>query len=59
MAAFPRVYRSFAEFEQNELRKLDSLYTTVEDMLEEHFAEELFTEQQEPSRRKRRGRPSV
>ena len=40
-AGFPRIYRSFSEFEREELRKLDSLHTTVEDMLEERFAEEL------------------
>ena len=39
--AFPRVYRSFVEFEREELRKLDSLRTTVEDMMEERFNAEL------------------
>ncbi len=60
MAAFPRVYRSFAEFERNELRKLDSLRTTVEDLMEERFAEEsLFDDYDElgrPRKRRRRGR---
>jgi hypothetical protein len=41
MAAFPRVYRSFADFERDELRKLDSLRTTVDDMLDEAFSDEL------------------
>ncbi|ACY17083.1 hypothetical protein [Haliangium ochraceum] len=41
MAAFPRIYTSFAEFERDELRRLDSLRTTVEDMLDERFSEEL------------------
>ena len=56
MAAFPRVYTSFAEFEREELRKLDSLRTSVEDMIEERFSEELnFGEDDSPPRR--RGRP--
>ena len=53
--AFPRIYRSFAEFERDELRKLDSLRTTVDDMLEERFAEELdFEPDARPARRGRR-----
>jgi hypothetical protein len=39
--SFPRIYQSFSEFERDELRKLDSLRTTVEDMLEERFTEEM------------------
>ena len=53
--AFPRVYRSFTEFEREELRKLDSLRTTVDDMLEEKFSQELDFESDAP--RRRRGRP--
>jgi hypothetical protein len=41
MSSFPRVYGSFAEFEREELRKLESLQTSVTDMVEERFAEEL------------------
>ena len=41
MSSFPRVYGSFAEFEREELRKLESLHTSVADMVEERFAEEL------------------
>jgi hypothetical protein len=41
MSSFPRVYGSFAEFERDELRKLDSLHTSVSDMVEERFSEEL------------------
>jgi hypothetical protein len=52
--AFPRIYRSFAEFERDELRKLDSLRTTVDDMMEERFAEELDFEPD--ARTSRRGR---
>jgi len=57
MAAFPRIYKSFAEFEANELRKLDSLHTTVSDMMEERFAEELDFGGEDKPRRRGRGRP--
>lgn len=40
-AAFPRVYRNFEEFEREELRKLDGMGGSIEDMLDEMFAEEL------------------
>jgi hypothetical protein len=55
---FPRIYRSFAEFERDEIRKLDSLRTTVDDLLEEKFSEELdFDEDKSrPNRRRRRRR---
>lgn len=58
MSAFPRIYRSFAEFERDELRRLDSLHTTVADLLEERFSEEtsLFDEIDESPRRGRRRR---
>jgi hypothetical protein len=60
MAAFPRIYQSFAEFEREELRKLDSLHTTVDDMLEERFSEELdFGEDAGRAKKKRRGRPAT
>jgi hypothetical protein len=53
-AAFPRVYRSFAEFEHEELRKLDSLRTTIDDLVDERFAEELdFDEDGAKGRRRR------
>lgn len=39
--AAPKVYRSFEEFERDELRKLDSLHMSVNDMLDEMFADEL------------------
>lgn len=56
MSAFPRVYGSFAEFEREELRKLESLHTSVADMVEERFSEELeFGGSGEAPRR--RGRP--
>jgi hypothetical protein len=51
----PRIYGSFAEFERDELRKLDSLHTSVSDMVEERFAEELDFGGGEAPRK--RGRP--
>ncbi len=41
MIVFPRIYSSLSEFEQDELYRLDSLRTAVEDMLEERFSKEL------------------
>jgi hypothetical protein len=41
---FPRVYRSFEEFERSELRKLDHLYDSVDDMMDELLASELEDE---------------
>ena len=38
--AFPRVYRSFEEFEREELHKLD-LGGSIDEMLGEMFADEL------------------
>ena len=49
---FPRIYKSFAEFEREEMRKLDSLHTTVDDMMEESFAEELDFEDSSGHRRR-------
>ena len=54
-AGIPRVYTSFAEFEREELRKLDSLHTTVDDMVEERFSDDLDFERSDAPRR--RGRP--
>ena len=53
-AAFPRIYRTFDEFQREELRKLDSLRTTVDDMLEERFADELDFDSDASPRRRRR-----
>jgi len=39
--AFPKVYRSFEEFERDELRKLDGLHVSIDEMLDEMFGEEL------------------
>ena len=38
---FPRVYRSFEEFERSELEKFDHLYDSVDDMMDELLAAEL------------------
>ncbi len=48
--AFPKVYRSFEEFERDELRKLDGIHMSIDDMLDDMFAEELDFE--EKARRK-------
>ncbi|HEX8952361.1 MAG TPA: transcriptional regulator [Polyangia bacterium] len=39
--AAPKVYRSFEEFERDELRKLDGVHVSIDDMLDEMFAGEL------------------
>jgi len=44
MSMFPRVYRSFQEFERAELRKLDHLYGSVDDMVDELLLSELDDE---------------
>jgi hypothetical protein len=49
--AVPKVYRSFEEFERDELRKLDGLHVSIDDMLDEMFAEELDFD---PDSKKRR-----
>ena len=50
-----RIYTSFAEFEREELRRLDSLHTSVDDLVEERFAEEIeFGGSDTP---RKRGRP--
>jgi hypothetical protein len=38
---FPKMYRSFEEFEREELRRGSSLQTSVDEMLDEMFADEL------------------
>jgi hypothetical protein len=56
MSSIPRVYGSFAEFERDELRKLENLGVSVTDMVEERFSEELdFGGTSEGPRK--RGRP--
>jgi hypothetical protein len=51
----PRIYTSFAEFEREELRRLEGMNTSVDDMVEERFSEDLdFAPSEQP---RRRGRP--
>jgi hypothetical protein len=54
-SVIPRIYTSFAEFEREELRRLDSLHTSVDDLVEERFAEEL--EMSGGDKPRKRGRP--
>ncbi|MFH1132634.1 MAG: hypothetical protein V1754_14965 [Pseudomonadota bacterium] len=44
---FPRVYRSFEDFEKSELRKLDNLYYVIDDMVDEMLKAEFEEEAQE------------
>jgi hypothetical protein len=55
-SGFPRVYTSFAEFERDELRRLDSLHTSVDGLVEERFADDLEMGGNGEAPRKR-GRP--
>jgi hypothetical protein len=50
MSMFPRVYRSFQEFERAELRKLDHLYGSVDEMVDDLLLSEL---DEEPKKRRR------
>jgi hypothetical protein len=51
----PRIYTSFAEFEREEIRRLESMNTSVDDLVEERFSEDLdFGQSDQP---RRRGRP--
>ena len=57
MSNFPRVYGSFAEFEREELRRLDSMHTSVSDMVEERFSDDLDFGNSGGEAPRRRGRP--
>jgi hypothetical protein len=50
--AFPKVYRSFEEFERDELRKLDGLHMSIDEMLDDMFSDELDFE---PGSKKNKG----
>jgi len=41
MRTSPRVYRSYEEFERDELRTLDRFHVTIDEMLDELFSDEL------------------
>ena len=56
-SGIPRIYTSFAEFEREELRRLDSLHTSVDDLVEERFAEELDFGGNDGAPKRKRGRP--
>ncbi len=51
---FPRVYQSFADFEREELRKLDTLSTSIDDMLDDMFHDELNFDDTTVSRSRKR-----
>jgi hypothetical protein len=46
-----RIYRSFEEFEREELRRMESVGATVNDMIDTLFGEELDFEASSRSRR--------
>lgn len=55
MSGIPRMYGSFAEFERDELRRMDSMNTSVDDLVEERFSDDLdFAPSEAP---RKRGRP--
>jgi hypothetical protein len=39
--AYRKVYRSFEEFERDELRRLDTLHMSIDDLLDVMFGEEV------------------
>jgi hypothetical protein len=53
--AFPKVYRSFEDFERDELRKLDGLHVSIDEMLDEMFGEEISSEEEKAKKRGTRG----
>lgn len=55
MSGISRIYTSFAEFEREELRRTGSMNVSVDELVEERFAEDLDFGQSEQPRR--RGRP--
>jgi hypothetical protein len=54
-SGIPRIYTSFAEFEREEIRRGDAMNSTVDDMVQEHFAEDGDFGQSDAPRK--RGRP--
>ncbi len=56
--AFGKVYRSFEEFERDELRKLDGIHLGMDDMMHDMFGgEEDAGHDELAERRGKRGRP--
>ena len=39
--AVPKIYRSFEEFERDELRKLDGIHLSIDEMLDDMFPSEI------------------
>ena len=54
MRTMPKVYRSFEEFEREELRCLSSLHAAVDEMLDDSFVAELDFDPDFVAKRKRR-----
>ena len=52
---FRKVYRSYEEFEREELRSADGLHQSIDDLIDDMFAEELDFEPGGPARRARTG----
>ena len=50
---FRKVYRTYEEFEREELRPGDGLHRSIDDLIDDMFAEELDFEPAEPRRRDR------
>ena len=52
MHGIPRIYRSYEEFERDELRGFEKLDMTVDEMLDELFCDELDVEDLARKRRR-------
>jgi hypothetical protein len=48
----PKVYRSFEEYEREELRRLSSLHVSIDDYMDECFCEELDFDPDSSARRR-------
>ncbi len=53
-AAFSKVYRSFEEFEREELRKLNTLHVSIDEMFDDWFIEELDLDEESVSKSRRK-----
>jgi hypothetical protein len=55
-APFPKVYRSFEEFERDELRKFNGFHASLDEMIDDMFGSELEKEKEKAKRgRKAKG----
>ena len=50
----PKVYKSFEEFEREELRRLSGLHVSIDDYMDECFCEELDFDPEFVARRRKR-----